>query len=181
MPTFTHELQGTTPTTIAATDTLQFAGGAFDGKITVDEYNDSTHVKTDADADKSSANTPRNNKYLTSSTVSIDGAASSDLDAATTSDCALKINFSDSASVTTSDAKFYAYDGTTTTSAPVGLTVQAAEQGDASWTACGGSAAALTLDDNTAATSHDFFILVSASPTSVGAKTGKYRIELTYA
>jgi hypothetical protein len=181
MATFTHSLQGTTATEISATDKLQFAAATFDSKITVDAYNDSTHVKTSANADKSSSNTPRNNKYLTSSTVSINGAASKNLNTATDAECALKINFADASSISLESAIFYAYDGSTTTVAPSGLTVQAAEQGDSSWSSVGGSAAALALGDKTTpGTSHDYFILVSATPTSVGAKTGKYRIELTY-
>ena len=192
MATFTHSLQGTTPTTIAATDKLQFAGGTFDSKITVDEYNDSTHVKTDTDADKSSANTPRNNKFVSmsggggsKSQVSIDGASAIDLDAATTANCALKINFANDPAVATSEGKFYAYDGTTTTDAPDGMLVHAAEQGATKWSeedalGVAGSGKAISLGDSASATSHDFFILISAKPTSVGAKSGKYRVELTY-
>ena len=181
MATFTHNLQGTTDTEISSTDVLQFAGGSFDGKITVDSYNDSTHVKTDDDTDKSSGNSPVTNKYISSTEVSIDGATAQDLNTASEGECSLAINFSDASSVTTENAIFYAYDGTTTTTAPVDMTVQAAEQGDSTWTECGGSGSALTLSDQAAATSHDFYVLVSAKPDSVGEKTGKYRIELTYA
>ncbi len=182
MPTIKSYLQGTTPTEIAATDKLQFAGGAFDGKITVDEYNDSSHVKTDANADKSSANTPNNNKYVSSSTVSLNGGGAVNLNTATTSQCALNINFDYSTSeVEISDAIFYAYDGSTTTDAPVGVIFQAAEQGDSNWTEAGGSGSALSLDDKTvAANEHNYYILVSAKPTSIGAKTGKFRYEGTF-
>lgn len=180
MASFTHTLQGTTPTTIAATDILQFAAGTFDSKITVGEYNGSTHVKTSADADKSSGNTPRNNKYISGTEVSVDGGATKNLSTITTAECALKINFSHTSSVAVESAIFYAYDGTTTTNAMAGTTVQAAEQGDTNWTQVDGSGSAVALADNTAATSHDYFIPISASPTSVGAKSGKERVELTY-
>lgn len=180
MATFTHYLQGTSDTTIAATDTLQFAAGTFDSKITVDNYQDSTHVETDASADKSSGNTPNNVKYISSTQADI-GAGTVDLSTLNDSDATLKINFSDASSVQTESAIFYAYDGTTTTNAPVGMTVQAAEIGDSSWTNAEGSASAVALADHTTgATSHDFFIAISAKPDSVGEKTGAYRIELTY-
>jgi len=169
MATFEWSLQGTTDTTIADTDKLQFAAGTFDSKITVDSYNDSTHVKADDDSDKSSGNSPVNNNYDEASLPLSDG------------DCALKVNFAHTSDVEVENAIFYAYDGTTTTDAPDGVTFQAAESGDSTWTEAGGSASALALDDKTTAgQSHDYFIAVSAKPTSVGAKTGKMRMELTY-
>lgn len=191
MATFTHYLQGTADTTIADTDKLQFAAATFDSKITVDEYNDSTHVKTSADADKSSGNTPNNVKFISMSggtdgdSQADWGDGTEDLDAILAAECTLKINFADASSVATSGNIFYAYDGSTTTTGPTGMLVHAAEQGDANWSdsdAAGvaGSAKAIGIADSAAATSHDFFIAVSAKPTSVGAKTGKYRMELTY-
>ncbi len=186
MATFTFTLQGATPTVIAATDKLQFAAGTFDSKITVNEYNSSTHVKDSEDADKSAANTPKNNKFISAtggtggdSQVDV-GAGTVDLDSVTSGNAALKINFADDASVITEDAVFYAYDGTTPATPPVGLDVEAAEVGDANFTQAEGSGAALALADQGAGTSHDFFIVLSVSPTSVGAKTGKIRVELTY-
>ena len=169
MATFTHYLQGTTDTEITDVDTLQFAGGTFDSKITVGEYNTSTHVKDDTDSDKSSGNTPNNNNYNDDTLPYSDG------------DCALKINFSDESSVSTESAIFYAYDGADTATAPPDTTVYACESGDDNWTNAEGSGNALALADRTTAdTSHDFFIGISASPDNVNLKTGKYRMELTY-
>lgn len=188
MATFTWELQGSTPTTIAATDRVQFAGaGGFDSKITVGEYNDTTHVKTSGDADKSSGNTPKNNKFISQSggtggdsQVDI-GSGTVDLDTLVNGDAALKINFSDAASVAITNAIFYAYDGVTTTAVPTGVTFVAAEVGDTNWTAAEGSGAALTLTDQAAATSHDYYIAMSVSPDSVGLKSAfELRCELTY-
>ncbi len=186
MATFTWHLQGATATEIAATDTLQFANGSFDGKITVNEYNGSTHVKASDNTDKSSGNTPNNNKFIsqtggTGGDSQVDwGEGTKDLDTITTAKASLKINFSDSASVITEDAVFYAYDGTTPATPPAGVDIRAAEVGNANFTEIEGSGKALAIADDTAATSHDYYIVISASPTSVGAKTGKVRIELTY-
>ena len=182
MATFTWTLQGTTPTVIAATDLVQFAGsGGFDTAVAVSAYNDTTHVETSAAANKSSANSPHNTKYLTSSTVSLNGAGSANVNTISTGNCPLLINFADASAVAISGAILYAYDGTTTTTAPTGVTFQAAEQGDSAWTGAGGSAAAVSVNDSAAATSHDFFFLISASPTSVGEKTAfTIRMELTY-
>ena len=181
MATFTFTLQGSSDTVIGATDRLQFAGAAgFDSKVTVAAYNDTTHVKSAADADDSSGNTPRNNKYVSETTANW-GDGVENLNLILDAECALKLNFSDDASVAVSDAIFYAYDGVTTTAVPTGVTFQAAEQGDAAWTNAEGSAAAVTLADQAAATSHDYFIAVSASPESVGLKSAfALRVELTY-
>lgn len=188
MATFTFELQGTSDTTIDGTDLIQFAGaGGFDSNITVGEYNDTTHVKTSGAANKSSGNTPNNVKFIsqaggTGGDSQADwGDGTEDLDAILDAECTLKINFSDAASVATTSAIFYAYDGTTTTSGPTDITFVAAEQGDTNWTAAEGSGSALALADQSAATSHDFFIACSASPDSVGLKSDfTVRIELTY-
>jgi hypothetical protein len=187
MATYTWYLQGASPTTIEATDIIQFAGGTFDSAITVGAYNSSTHVESSVGADDSSANTPKNSKFISQSDgtggdsqVDI-GAGTVDLDTIATGDCPLKINFSDAASVTVTDHIFYAYDGTTPATAPTDITFVAAEQGDANWTAAEGSGSPVTVTDDTAATSHDFFFLISASPDSVGEKTAfKLRDELTY-
>jgi hypothetical protein len=188
MATFIWQLQGTSPTTIDATDILQFAGpSGFDDPITVGAYNDTTHVESSVGANDSSGNTPRNNKFVsqaggTGGDSQADwGGGTEDLDQITTAEAALKINFSDASSVATTGAIFYAYDGSTTTAVPTGVDFRAAEVGDANFTEAEGSAAAVTITDDTAATSHDYYLVVSASPTSVGEKTAfALRIELTY-
>lgn len=113
--------------------------------------------------------------------VSLNGAADSNITALTTANAGLKFNFADGASVATSNGKFYAYDGTTDATAMAGVTFKAYEiSNGSSWTTANGSGAALTIADDTAATSHDYFIATSISPTSTGAKTGRVKISLTY-
>lgn len=182
MAIFTWTLQGTSPTTIEATDIIQFAGATFDSAITVGSYNDSTHVESSVGADDSSGNTPHNTKYVASGTLSLNGGATSNVVDLTTGNCPLKINFADGSSVTTTGNILYAYDGSTTTSAPTGVTFYAFEQGDSAWTNAEGSASAVSVNDDTASTSHDYYFGISASPESVGEKTAfKIRMELTYA
>lgn len=188
MATFTWYLQGSSDTTIEATDIVQFAGsGGFDSKVTVGAYNDSTHVSSSGGAEDSSGNTPNNNKFIsqaggTGGDSQADwGDGTEDIDQILDAECAIKINFSDGASVITESAIFYAYDGSTTTSAPTGVTFVAAESGDTNFTGAEGSGSALSLTDQGASTSHDFFIIPSVSPDSVGLKDSfTLRIELTY-
>lgn len=179
--TQTWELQGTTATTIEATDSIAFSDGTFGNPITVSSFNGGTHVRSSVGADDSSANTPNNVKYVASGTADW-GDGTESLANILDSECTLKLTISETSSITVTDISMYAYDGTTTTTAPVGMDVYLAEGGDAAWTNADGSASALSISDSsTPATSHDFFIAVSASPTSVGVKSAnKLRIEFTY-
>lgn len=187
MAVFTWTLQGTSPTTIDSDDIIQFAGATFDSPITVSSYNDSTHVESSVGADDSSGNTPNNVKFISQSgggggdSQADWGDGTEDIDAITTAEATLKINFAHTSSVATTNAIFYAYDGTTPATAPTDIDVRAFEVGDTNFTEAEGSGSALALDDNTAGTSHDYFIGVSCSPASVGEKTAfAFRMELTY-
>jgi len=186
MATFTWTGQGTdsatTNTTIGATDVLRFSGSSFSTPVVVSAYQDSTHVENSGGTEQCTTHI-NNCKYVSSGNININGGGLQTLKGnnLTTAKGTLKINFADASSVATSSAIFYAYDGSTTTAVPTGVTFQAAEQGNTAWTAASGSGAALSLADQSAGTSHDFFIACSASPSSVGEKTAfKLRIELTY-
>lgn len=187
MAVFTWTLQGTSPTTIEATDIIQFAGASFDDPITVGSYNDSTHVESSVGANDSDGKTPNNVKFISQSgggggdSQADWGDGTEDIDAITNGEATLKINFAHASSVATTGAIFYAYDGTTPATAPTDIDVRAFEVGDTNFTEAEGSGSALALDDNTAGTSHDYFIGVSCSPASVGEKTAfAFRMELTY-
>jgi hypothetical protein len=179
--TQTWVLQGATPTTIEATDSLAFSDGTFGNPITVSAFNGGTHVRSSGGVDDSSANTPVNNKYVASGTADW-GDGTEALENITDAECALKLTIAYDTNITVTDITMYGYDGTTTTDAPVGLDLYLAEQGDAAWTNADGSAAALTItDSSTPAKSHDFYVAVSASPSSVGVKdANKIRVEFTY-
>ncbi len=177
----TFVLQGTTPTTIASDASLQFSDGTFGNPITVASYNDGSHVRSSGGTDASDGNTPNNVKYVASGTGDW-GDGTESLEDILDGECTLKVTVSESTNITVTDITLYAYDGTTTTDAPVGMTVQMAEQGDTSWTQAHGSGSALSISDSsTPAEDHDFYVAVSATPTSVGVKSAnKVRIEYTY-
>lgn len=187
MATYTWYLQGTSPTTIEATDIIQFAGGTFDSAITVGEWNDSTHVESSVGADDSSGNTPNNNKFISQSggtggdSQADWGDGTEDIDQILQAECALKINFAHGSAVAVTNHILYAYDGSTPATGPTGVSFVAAELGDANFTVAEGSGSALGVTDSGSSTSHDFYFLISASPDSVGEKTAfKLRDELTY-
>ena len=177
MSTFTWYLQGTTNTEIAETDILQFAGMGFNSTIIVGDYNKSTHVKTSAGADKSSANTPNNNRYVSSNQVSINEGANQSLSTVINSKATLLIKIEDLATFQVEDAIFFVYKGTTTTP-PADLDFQVAEVGDTDFTQALGKGDALALDDKTvASTEQNYYIVASLSPEDFGTRTGTMRFE----
>ena len=194
MATWTLTAQGANGSgtlTVNATDRIWFTSGtAITDNIVVSSYNDGTHITDNADSHIAGCTTMthvNNLKYLSSTTVSINGAGGVTLSGSvpTNAQMPFKFNFSDGASVATSNGKFYAYDGATDATAMVGVTFHAFEKGDTAWDDPGGgesngSANALDLANQAAATSHDFYIGASISPTSTGAKTGAVKISLTY-
>lgn len=187
MATFVWTLQGVSPTTIDSNDIIQFAGASFDDPITVGAWNDSTHVESSVGANDSSGNTPNNNKFISQSggtggdSQADWGDGTEDLDQITDAEASLKVNFSHGTAVAVSGVKFYAYNGTTPATAPSNVNVVCAEVGDTNFTEAEGSGSALSLDNSASATSHDFYIVLSASPATVGEKTAfAFRMELTY-
>jgi hypothetical protein len=178
---------GVSTVTVGGTDRIWFTAGVnITDNVVVSSYQDGTHVTDNTDAHSASCGGAgghlNNLKYASSTTLSINGAGTVTLSGTvpTTAQMPFKFNFSDAASVATSSAKFYFYDGTTDATPMAGVTVQAIEKGNTTWTAANGSGAGLTIANQAAATSHDFFVGCSLSPTSTGAKTGKMKITLTY-
>ena len=189
MATFTWTGQGTNGSdniTIEATDKIGFYGAAFGDAITVSEYQTTTHNETSGgthDCPSSSTVHLHNTKYISGTEFALDAGGTETLNGTnlTTAECPLKINFAHGSSVATSSATFWAYDGTTDSAVPTEVTFQCAEQADTAWTNAEGSGAAMTLDDNTTDTSHDFYLALSASPEAVGDKTAfAVKIQLTY-
>lgn len=173
MSDFTWYLQGTTDTEIAETDILQFASTGFNSRIVVDDYNESTHVKTSVGADKSSANTPNNNRYVSSNQVSINEGANQSLSTVVDSEATLLIKIEDVASFQVEDAIFFVYNGTSVATPPVDLDFQVAEVGNTDFTQALGKGDALALDDKTvASTEQNYYIVASLSPEDFGTKTG---------
>ena len=177
----TWSLQGASPTTIGTTDYIQFSDGTFDNPITVGAYNGGTHVRSSGGADSSAANTPKNSKYIASGTVDIGGGTVA-LNSISTANCPIKIVVGYDTNITVTGVTMFAYDGTTPATAPTNLDVYLAEQGDSAWVNADGSAAALTLGDSTTpATAHNFYILMSVSPSAVGTQSAnKVKFSFTY-
>lgn len=206
MATFTwYAMVGAGPTwTDISTNTVVFSGSGTDlsAAVTVATWQDGTHLgDDDPGSDQCGANHANNVKYVSSTQFNLNGGGTETLNDTnlTSSECTLRVIFTHGSAVSTSSARFYAYDGSTTTTPAVGVDVVAFEQGvtATTWTVINDETVAgaltngsiggdntserLDLGDQGSATDHTFYIAVSASPESVGAKTSfDFGLALTY-
>jgi hypothetical protein len=198
MATFTWNIYSNTPAwnTIGA-NTLVFSGSDTDlsEAVTVAAWQDGTHG---GDGDPGSdtcggANHSNNVKYISSTQFDSGGGTETLNDTNLTQDeCTLRIDFTHGSAVVITNARLYAYDGTTVTTEATGVEVQAFEQGegDTAWTEInddsdntGGdnTGERLDLTDSASETEHTWYVALSASPESVGGKTDfDFGVALTY-
>lgn len=196
MATWTLTAQLTTGTlAVGSTDRIWWNGATFGTNVVVGSYQDSTHISNSSDVHQCTTNHVHNLKYVDATHYILDGGSSTLIaanTAPTTAQASFKFNFSDAASVATSAATFYFFNGTTDATGMVGVTPHALEAGASGSTGwdipnaggtpgnVNGSGNALQLANQAAATSHDFYVACSVTPTSTGAKTGQVKIVLTY-
>jgi len=179
-----YKLNTTTWTNFAAGNLIGFYGTTTYGtKVRVANYNVGMHLRTSAAVDTDAC--PNTHmigiQYVAAGTCQIDGGGVVALNTVATTE-SVRITFTDGATaVSTETGVFYAYDGAVDANAPTGVTAYGAETGDAAWTACGGSAAAVSLTDQGSNVTHYFYVVMSASPTSVGEKTSfAWKISIDY-
>jgi hypothetical protein len=159
-------------------DLIQFANGTFGSSIAVGSYNTSTHVESSAGADDTMSITPRNSRFINANSVKINAQATEALGTMiTTMDAPLTILHSvTSASVTIMSAKFWAHKGGMTATVPTGVDFRCYEanaSGGTTWTEAEAFSMALALDNQASSSmTHSFFLLISASPTTVGVHAG---------
>lgn len=186
MATITFEYYGSTGpawTDIGA-NTLVFSGtGGLATAITVGQFNDETHIGNgDPGTDQCGANHCNNNKYLTGTTIDINGGGSQALNDTnlTANECTLRLHFNHGSSVSATNARFYAFDpGAAVTDEALNCDVYAFEQGIAAttWTQInddsgntGGDNAGQRLDlaNKGPGTDLYWYVAVSLSPEVVG-------------
>lgn len=181
---------------VGATDRIWWNGATFGTNVVVGSYQDSTHISNSSDVHQCTTNHVHNTKYVDATHYILDGGSSTVIAASTaptTAQAGLLFNFSDPSSVATSSATFYFFNGTTDATGMVGVTPHALEagaSGGTSWdlpntagggtTDVNGSGHGLQLANQSASTSHNFYLATSVTPTATGAKTGQIKIVLTY-
>ena len=166
--------------TILAAHKMSFFGTAFDSGIIVNDWQDKTFHENDS---KVSQNELHNCKYIGPNTINIDGGGDVALNGTNLveADCTLDLEFGHGSAVAITNCIFWIY-GSSESSDPTDVAVQACEQGDTAWTACGGAGTDLTLGDSGSSTEHHWFLGISISPTSIGEKDTEFTMKcsLTY-
>lgn len=198
MATFTWNCYyGASPAwTDMSTNTLNFCGSPTDitTPITVGSWPSGMHLGTgDGSGDVCATNHVPYIKYVTNTQFDNGGGTEtiSTTNLAQT-ECQLQILFTDATAVTISNARFYLFDGTTTTAEAVGIEAYAIERvtGMSAWTQINDDSASiggdndsehLDLADQGSATDHTYYIVLTARPETVGGKTQfDMGIALTY-
>lgn len=201
MATITWEAYVGTPAwTDMGANRLVFSGSGSDINTTVQatQFQDGTHLGSGTPGtDQCGATHCPNVKILTSTTMSVKGAASEVINDTNLADteCSFRLHFNDAAGYALQNGKIYSYDGTTTTAEAVGVDAAIYVKGEAmtAWatlnsdTATGNSMAGMSFTtadiggDNTgetralaakaAATDHYYYVAISASPETAGGKS----------
>ena len=186
-------------------NTIVFCGSLtdIDVPITVgSDWNTGTHIGNgDPGTDQCGSNHVPNVAYVSSTQFSLDGGGTETLGDGTllATECSLAVEFTDASSVAITSARFYCFDSTTETTEATGVEVHAfeAQVANTEWGGSGGAGhivndasgsiggdnagERLDLVDRSAATTHTYYIAVSARPESVGAKGDfDFGVALTY-
>lgn len=196
MATFTWEVYIDTPDWKAiTTETIVFSGtGGLTTPITVGTWQDETHLGSgDPGTDQCGSTHVPNVKYVGTNTYDSGGGTENLNDTnLVQTECTMRIKFEDVSSPAITNARFYSFDGSTTTAEAIGIEAYAFERGVSAsqWTQInddsgniGGdnSGERLGLSDQGAAQTHYYYIAVTARPESVGSKTEfDFGVALTY-
>lgn len=161
-----------------------FYGTNFNDAISVDSYQDSMHWENASNIEQCTGTHINNVKYV-SANVFNPGTGDTSLSATkpATGECPILINFTHGSAVATSSATFWADDASVSTNGPGNGSIMCygIEQSDTSWSQLSGSTTSVSLTDQGSATSHNFYIAVSASPLEVGTHVDfRFQIQLTY-
>ena len=179
-------------------NTIVFCGSLTDITVPItvgSDWNTGTHIGNgDPGTDQCGSNHVPNVAYVSSTQFSLDGAATETLGDGTllATECTLAVEFTDASSVAITSGRFYCFDSTTETTEATGVEAWAfeAQVAETEWSTVnddsgdvGGDNAGERLDlvDRSAATTHTYYIAVSARPESVGAKGDfDFGVALTY-
>lgn len=187
-----------TPTELVGGSGLGFYGSSFGSSVTVGSYGDTIYITNNTGSDQGPQ--ADNFKYIASDNPGtgsgiLNGSTQLDLRSVPNDVATLNIRFSHTSSVQTQNGEVRFYNRTDTNVAPTDVTVKAAEiihpdptqtsngSGDIDWITPGGSAVVVDLIDSpgesglrpdgasTTSQIHDFFIVLSSSPDSIGSKS----------
>lgn len=158
-------------------NTVGFYGPGFGLSVRVGEFNETT-FRTTEDGQTNGNALP--NVRWASATGAFVGASiiEQGLQSIGITEATIQVELVTDVAVQTQNTIFRTFDKTSIDNPPSGVDVYAAEvqagaaSGDANWTQIQGSGVVLGLDDQTvAATTHNWYLALSSTPTSIGEKT----------
>lgn len=178
--TLQAQLQNNTTLDLATDQHVWWNGTNFGDNIALNQYQDSTHVADSDDSQLDTVSSVHNTKYVDNTHVAIDGNSPTILPVPNNK-CGLVFTFTDASAVTTSAAKVYIYDGVEDENPLPNVNFMVAEgTHSTTWVNANGLNNGLFLADQSAATTHNFYIATSISPLTAGLKGGKMKIVLNY-
>lgn len=192
MATFTIYAQTTTGVQIPLGERrLQHtASTAFGELLPLNTWQGGTHVASNDNIEDGGCTARtghvNNTKWLATSgasSVSLNGAAASNIAALSTANATLRLSFAHPTAVSVTNARFWVYNANLAdTSVVTGANYRAYQiSNGSSWTTINGSAQYLALSAHTsAATTHDWYVALSFQPTVAGYKFGRFKFVLTY-
>lgn len=160
---------------INSTNVIAFFGpGGYGSPIQVGEYNQSMHIRASV-SDDTDACTGTHLTALTwigTNSVSINGASPVNLQTSITQNHLVKVTVTSDTDIAIIGSRIYAYDGTNVDNPPSNITFKGFKLGDAAWSQPHGRANYLNCGTSTTpATTHNFYVGFSMSPTSTGASS----------
>lgn len=172
---------GPTWTSLTGSQLIGFYGAAYDDKVVVNAYQSSTHI-SGGGGDICLTNHNRNVKYIASGQFDSGGGTETLNDTnLINTECTLRVYLSNGAAIATQNGRLYCYNGSSVTAYATDVQVYAFEQGVSAttWTSINNGSSSggdnsgqrLALGNKTAATDHYWYVAISISPLSVGAKT----------
>jgi len=168
------------PSASGGLNTIGFYGPSFGLSVRVGDFNETTW-RTTEDGQTNGTALPNLRWASTTGAYVAGNIVATEVLNILDSEATLRIELQTDVAVTTQNATFRTFDKSSIDNAPSGVNVYAAEiinpsgpvgSGDSLWTQIQGSGSVLALDDHAvAATTHNWRIGLSSTPTSIGEKT----------
>jgi len=169
------------PAASGGLNTIGFYGPGFGLSVRVGDFNENT-FRTTEDGQTDGNSLPNLRFANVSGAFVANEILATPLLEVLNSEATLRVELITDVAVTTQNATFRTFDKTSIDNPPSGVSVFAAEirnavgpvgSGDVNWTQnLGGSGVVLSMDDQTNPnTTHNFWIGITSSPTSIGEKT----------
>ncbi len=170
------------PAASGGLNTCAFFGSAFGFSIRVGEFNNTTY-RSNQNGTSDGGALPNLRRASVSGAFVASELTATELLEVDNAEATINILLTTDNAVKTQNASVRAFDRVAINNNPSGVTIYAAEiakhmvavrgSGDTNWTAIAGSGSTLSLADQTTAdfTTHNFFVALSATPTSIGEKT----------